>query len=149
MMPTANVNTAALCVRAPVEALPDDEVMESGWEELGISDERAAEIATAMVEDDAPSSGIDFYKVGGGEGTERVARPPRDQEGARHAMQCYAVERVRGDSCGLCMFCAGNVLAVAYAALGRARGYLVGQRRPKMPSELVYLLHAPAVGMGH
>ena len=47
----------------PVEAVSDDQVLESGWEELGISDERAAEIAGAMADDDGPGMGIDFYKV--------------------------------------------------------------------------------------
>ena len=117
------------CVRSPVEALPDDEVMESGWEELGISDERAAEIATAMVEDDAPSGGMDFYKVGGGEGTERAAHPPRGRKGARHAhaMLCrgacvVCIERGRGVwlrlVCVLCGHCTAS--AVAYVAPGRA-----------------------------
>lgn len=66
-----------------MEALPDDQVMESGWEELGISDERAAEIATAMVEDDSPSTGIDFYKA---RGRRTAARLPREERGGRHGM---------------------------------------------------------------
>lgn len=72
-------------MRVTVEALPDDEVMESGWEELGISDERAAEIATAMVEDDGPASGIDFYKVRGGEERGRSARRAHLETSGAHA----------------------------------------------------------------
>lgn len=47
----------------PVEAVPDDQVLESGWEELGISDERAAEIASALADEEGAPGGIDFYKV--------------------------------------------------------------------------------------
>lgn len=43
--------------------MPDDQLLESGWEELGLSDERASEIATAMVDDVDQASGVDFYKV--------------------------------------------------------------------------------------
>eukprot|EP00904_Undaria_pinnatifida_P004391 jgi/Undpi1/13953/HiC_scaffold_9.g03604.m1 len=72
-------NMAESAFQSTMEALPDDQVMESGWEELGISDERAAEIATAMVEDDSPSTGIDFYKTGG--------TPTNDEESDPEAAQ--------------------------------------------------------------
>lgn len=47
----------------PVDAVPDDQVLEAGWEELGISDERAAEIAGAMMDESEDLLGVDFYKV--------------------------------------------------------------------------------------
>lgn len=50
-------------VHSPVESVPEGEVLESGWDELGISDERASEIATAMVDEEDASNGMDFYRV--------------------------------------------------------------------------------------
>lgn len=38
-------------------------MLESGWEELGINDDRAAEIASAMADEEGAPGGIDFYKV--------------------------------------------------------------------------------------
>lgn len=46
-----------------VESVPDDQVLESGWEELGISDERAAEIAGGLEDGDTGFTSVDFYKV--------------------------------------------------------------------------------------
>lgn len=53
----------AFVANLPVEAVPDDQVLESGWEELGISDDRAAEIASELADEEGAPGGIDFYKV--------------------------------------------------------------------------------------
>ena len=46
-----------------VEAVPEGEVLESGWEELGMDDQWAARVATDMADDDNPALPVDFYKV--------------------------------------------------------------------------------------
>lgn len=46
-----------------VEAVPEGEVLESGWEELGMDDQWAARVATEMADDDNPALPVDFYKV--------------------------------------------------------------------------------------
>lgn len=51
--------------RDAVEAVPEGEVLESGWEELGMDDQWAARVATDMADDDNPALPIDFYKVSG------------------------------------------------------------------------------------
>ena len=61
-----NIFLSELCAFVadlPVEAVPDDQVLESGWEELGISDDRAAEIASELADEEGAPGGIDFYKV--------------------------------------------------------------------------------------
>lgn len=43
--------------------MPEGEVLESGWEELGMDDQWAARVATDMADEDNPTLPIDFYKV--------------------------------------------------------------------------------------
>lgn len=43
-------------------------MLEAGWEELGISDERASDIASSLVDEDTPFDALDFYKVRVGRG---------------------------------------------------------------------------------
>ncbi len=49
--------------RVAVEAVPEGQVLESGWEELGMDDQWAARVATDMADEDNPATPIDFYKV--------------------------------------------------------------------------------------
>lgn len=44
-----------------VNSVPDGEALESGWEELGIPAERAAEIADEMTEEGGLN--VEFYQV--------------------------------------------------------------------------------------
>lgn len=49
-----------------MDAVPDGEALESGWEELGISAERAGEIASEMTEEGGLN--VEFFKVCRGRG---------------------------------------------------------------------------------
>lgn len=51
------------CNESSVEDVPEGQVLESGWEELGMDDQWAARVATDMADDDNPALPIDFYKV--------------------------------------------------------------------------------------
>lgn len=46
-----------------VEAVPEGQLLESGWEELGMDDQWAARVATDMVDEEGPVGGMSFYKV--------------------------------------------------------------------------------------
>lgn len=54
---------ALLCMAWSVEAVPEGEALESGWEELGMDAEWAARVANDMNADGNPALPIDFYKV--------------------------------------------------------------------------------------
>lgn len=60
-LPPAHDTRFFICFLS-VEAVPEDEMLESGWEELGISVERASEIAIEMSEGNVLNA-VDFYKV--------------------------------------------------------------------------------------
>ena len=68
----------------------------------------ASEIATAMVEDDAPASGISFYKVRGGDGTRGA---PTSRRGGCNAMPCHpgpwgvGVEMLAACAFGVLLYC--------------------------------------------
>lgn len=55
---------AEAALKAAIEAMPGDQMLESGWEELGITPERASEIASEM-NDEAPLNAEAFYSTGG------------------------------------------------------------------------------------
>ncbi|CAM9390517.1 unnamed protein product [Ectocarpus sp. 12 AP-2014] len=56
---------AESALRAAISDVPEGEMLESGWEELGMDDQWAARVATDMVDNDDPAGGLDFYKTGG------------------------------------------------------------------------------------
>ncbi|CAN0064806.1 unnamed protein product, partial [Ectocarpus fasciculatus] len=56
---------AESALRAAISDVPEGEMLESGWEELGMDDQWAARVATDMVDNDDPAGGLDFYKVCG------------------------------------------------------------------------------------
>eukprot|EP00752_Nemacystus_decipiens_P006823 g6125.t1 len=58
-------NMAETALRDAIEAVPEGQMLESGWEELGMDDQWAARVATDMADDDNPALPIDFYKTGG------------------------------------------------------------------------------------
>ncbi|CAM9407966.1 unnamed protein product, partial [Hapterophycus canaliculatus] len=65
MLKIRNNNMAESALKAAIEAVPDGEMLESGWEELGMDDQWAARVATDLADDEQPVGGIDFYKTGG------------------------------------------------------------------------------------